>query len=79
MTARIVDPIPMMGLDSGMRRVVVSEREAVTLRAAAKIVDAAHALIVDALGDGHYDLPDANDLCLAGESLRHLADGEVEW
>lgn len=76
---RVIDPIPFMGLDSGLRRVAVSARDAATLRAAAAIADRAHDLLVSELGDGHYDLPDNADLCTAGDSLRRLADGEVEW
>lgn len=78
---RLVDPTaaPIFGLDSGMRAVKVSRQEAATLRRAAAIVEAAHDLVVAELGDGHYDLPDAADLCLAGPALRALADGEVEW
>lgn len=76
---QIVDPMPFLGLDSGMRRLKVSKAEAATLLRAATITERAHDIIVGELGDGHYDLPDAVDLCLAGPALRELANGGVEW
>lgn len=75
---KLIDPIAFFGVDSGQRQVMVNQREAATLRSAATIVERAHELVIQELGDGHYDLADV-DLCLAIPTLRGLANGTVEW
>jgi hypothetical protein len=74
---KVIDPVPFMGIDSGMRRVVVTAREAAILRATAAIVDRVHDELVAHQGDGHYDA----DLSLCGVSmdLERMARSEVEW
>lgn len=76
---QLTDPARFFGIDSGMRRIVVSARERAVLERAASIVETAHDLAEAELGDGHYDLGDGGDLCLVGPGLLALARGEVEW
>ena len=73
---QVVDPIPFFG-DSGMRELRLAKAEAAVLLRAASIVEKAHGLVTDALGDGHYDL-DIN-LCETPDALRQLAaDGRSQ-
>ena len=75
---QIIDPIPFLGIDSGMRRLTVTKAEAAALLRAAALVDRAHDLVEGALGDGHFEMDGAN-LCETPECLRTIAAGEVEW
>src|SRR5207249_3761487 len=73
MSARIIDPMPFMGIDSGLRILRVSKVEQTTLLRAAVIVENAHAVLTDHEGDGHYNLEAS--LCITPDDLRALAEG----
>lgn len=68
---RVVDPAPWFGIDSGMRTLTVSPREARTLLAAAVILEHVHEVVTARLGDGHYDLEES--FCGVPSDLRDLA------
>lgn len=70
---RIVDPMPFLGIDSGMRVLRASTTEAATLRRAIAILERAHDQLTDYDPD-HQDYPDV-DLCTAPDTLRALIDG----
>jgi hypothetical protein len=76
---QIVDPMPFLGVDSGLRELRVTKAEAAALQRAALILDLAHDRIADELGDGHYDLDELTGLCGAGDMLRSIADGRAGW
>ena len=71
---KIIDPISMFGIDSGMRSLVVSPAERTALLRAVAILERAHG-IVDGLNPDHQgndeDIGDA--LCLAPSAIRTLA------
>lgn len=70
---RIADPMPFLGIDSGLRTLTVTKAEAATLLRAAAILDRGHDLIdhlnPDHQGDGEY-IGDA--LCMAPIAIRAL-------
>lgn len=68
---KVIDPMPFLSIDSGLRKVALTTRERRTLEAAAEIVEKLHSLVVDRLGDEHYD--HETSWCGVPADLRDLA------
>lgn len=72
---KIIDPMPFLGIDSGMRRLVVTKAEAATLLRAVAILERGHAIVTDWNPDHQGDYEDLGDaLCTGPVAIRHLVE-----
>ena len=76
---KIIDPMSFFGIDSGMRRLVVTKAEAATLLRAVAILERGHALVTDRNPDHQGESEDLGDaLCTGPGAIRRLAEEGID-
>lgn len=76
---RIIDPANYFGIDSGMRKLVVTKTEQATLLRAVAILERGHELIDHMNPDHQGDYEDLGDaLCTGPAAIRRLAEEGID-